>query len=59
MEKILIIDDDEELCELVSEYLAGEGFDVERYLVLSQLIDGRWPSDHFPVIVDITVAECR
>lgn len=26
---ILLIDDDVELCELVSEYLAGEGFDVE------------------------------
>ena len=29
MNKILIIDDDEELCELVSEYLAVEGFNVE------------------------------
>jgi two-component system response regulator CpxR len=29
MDKILIIDDDEELCELVSEYLGVEGFAVE------------------------------
>ncbi|MBL8181833.1 MAG: response regulator transcription factor [Blastocatellia bacterium] len=29
MGKVLIIDDDEELCELVSEYLTVEGFDVE------------------------------
>ena len=29
MNRILIIDDDEELCELVSEYLAGEGFQTE------------------------------
>lgn len=29
MGKVLIIDDDEELCELVSEYLAVEGFEVE------------------------------
>lgn len=29
MDKILIIDDDEELCELVSEYLGVEGFTVE------------------------------
>jgi two-component system response regulator CpxR len=29
MNRILIIDDDEELCELVSEYLTVEGFDVE------------------------------
>jgi two-component system response regulator CpxR len=27
--RILIIDDDEELCELVSEYLTVEGFAVE------------------------------
>jgi two-component system, OmpR family, response regulator CpxR len=29
MSKVLIIDDDEELCELVSEYLAVEGFETE------------------------------
>jgi len=29
MDKILIVDDDEELCELVSEYLTVEGFDVK------------------------------
>src|SRR5829696_55985 len=29
MSKILIIDDDEELCELVSEYLSVEGFTTE------------------------------
>lgn len=29
MEEVLIIDDDEELCELVSEYLTVEGFKVE------------------------------
>jgi two-component system response regulator CpxR len=29
MDKVLIIDDDEELCDLVSEYLSVEGFEVE------------------------------
>jgi DNA-binding response OmpR family regulator len=29
MNKILLIDDDEELCELVSEYLTVEGFELE------------------------------
>ena len=29
LEKILIIDDDAELCEMLSEYLRKEGFDVE------------------------------
>ena len=30
MDRILIIDDDEELCELVSEYLEVEGVILER-----------------------------
>ncbi len=29
MERIILVDDDEELCELVSEYLSVEGFNVE------------------------------
>jgi DNA-binding response OmpR family regulator len=29
MNKILLIDDDEELCDLVKEYLTVEGFEVE------------------------------
>jgi two-component system response regulator CpxR len=29
MNKVLIIDDDEELCDLVSEYLGAEGFETE------------------------------
>ncbi len=29
MARVLIVDDDEELCELVSEYLSVEGFEVE------------------------------
>ena len=28
-ERILVIDDDVELCELVSEYLESEGFQIE------------------------------
>ena len=28
MNKILLIDDDEELCELVGEYLGVEGFEI-------------------------------
>ncbi|MCP9496301.1 MAG: response regulator [Pyrinomonadaceae bacterium MAG19_C2-C3] len=29
MERVLVIDDDVELCELVAEYLEPEGFDVD------------------------------
>lgn len=43
----------------IDHVLLGDGIDVERYMVLSQLIDGRWPSDHFPVVVDLSLAECR
>jgi endonuclease/exonuclease/phosphatase family metal-dependent hydrolase len=43
----------------IDHFLVGEGIVVERYLVLSQLIDGRWPSDHFPVLVDLSIPECR
>lgn len=42
----------------IDHFLLGEGVSVERYQVLSQIIDGRWPSDHFPVIVDLSIAEC-
>lgn len=43
----------------IDHFLLGDGIDVSRYLVLSQLIDGRWPSDHFPVLVDVSLAECQ
>lgn len=29
MERILVIDDDTELCELLQDYLGGEGFHVD------------------------------
>jgi endonuclease/exonuclease/phosphatase family metal-dependent hydrolase len=43
----------------IDHFLLGEGIEVVRYAVISQLIDGRWPSDHFPVLVDVSVPECR
>jgi endonuclease/exonuclease/phosphatase family metal-dependent hydrolase len=43
----------------IDHFLLGKEIDVDRYLVLAQLIDGRWPSDHFPVLVDVTVPDCR
>lgn len=46
MDRILIIDDDEELCELVSEYLTVEGFDVSEVhdgeSGLSKVIEGEF-----------------
>jgi len=43
----------------IDHFLLGKEVTVERYLVLAQPIDGRWPSDHFPVLVDLSFAECR
>jgi endonuclease/exonuclease/phosphatase family metal-dependent hydrolase len=43
----------------IDHFLLGGGIQVDRYLVLSQIIDGRWPSDHFPVVIDVILPECR
>ncbi len=43
----------------IDHVFVGTGIDVERYAVISQVIDGRVPSDHFPVLVDLTLAPCR
>ena len=43
----------------IDHFLLGKQVEVERYLVLSQVINGRWPSDHFPVFVDLKLTECR
>jgi endonuclease/exonuclease/phosphatase family metal-dependent hydrolase len=43
----------------IDHMLLGGGIDVERYAVISQVIDGRVPSDHFPVLADLTLAQCR
>jgi DNA-binding response OmpR family regulator len=53
VDRILIIDDDEELCELVSEYLTVEGFEVESVndgeTGLERAVDG----DYSIVILDV------
>lgn len=53
MERALIIDDDEELCELVTEYLAQQGFQVEAahagVLGVGQALKG----DYAIVILDV------
>lgn len=43
----------------IDHFLLGKGVEVQRYLVLTQVIEGRWPSDHFPVLIDVTVPACR
>lgn len=43
----------------IDHVFLGKQVEVERYLVLAQEIGGRWPSDHFPVFVDIKLADCQ
>ncbi len=50
MDKILIVDDDKELCELVEEYLKPEGFEVETIHHGQQGLD-RALAENFALIV--------
>jgi endonuclease/exonuclease/phosphatase family metal-dependent hydrolase len=43
----------------IDHILLGSRIDVERYAVFSQAIDGRVPSDHFPVLVDLRLMPCQ
>ncbi len=53
MNKILIIDDDEELCELVSEYLTVEGFTIESVNDGQTGLDHALSGDYDMVILDV------
>jgi two-component system response regulator CpxR len=53
MGKILIIDDDEELCELVSEYLSVEGFTVEVIHDGESGLNKALKEDHDLIILDV------
>jgi two-component system response regulator CpxR len=53
MDRILIVDDDVELCELVSEYLTGEGFDVESVHTGEQGLKRALSGEHVLVVLDV------
>jgi two-component system response regulator CpxR len=53
MERILVIDDDVELCELVAEYLAPEGFSVEVVNDPAAGIERAISGDHALVVLDV------
>lgn len=53
MNRILIIDDDEELCDLVSEYLAVEGFEVESVNDGETGLNRALSGDYDMVILDV------
>ncbi len=53
MERILVIDDDRELCELLSEYLIPEGFDVETAHTGEDGLEKVWNGSFRIVVLDI------
>jgi two-component system, OmpR family, response regulator CpxR len=53
MDKILIIDDDEELCELVSEYLTVEGFEISCVNDGAAGLEAALSGEHDMAILDV------
>ena len=53
MDRVLIVDDDVELCELVSEYLSGEGFEVEAVHDGNEGLKRSLTGEHVLVVLDI------
>jgi DNA-binding response OmpR family regulator len=53
MNKILLIDDDEELCDLVKEYLTVEGFEVEAIHDGASGLEKALTNQHDLIILDV------
>lgn len=53
VDNVLVIDDDVELCSLVSEYLQGEGFQVEAVHDGEQGLDRALHGNHVLVVLDV------
>jgi DNA-binding response OmpR family regulator len=53
VDRILVIDDDVELCSLVSEYLGPEGFQIEAVHDGNRGLDRALNGDHLLVVLDV------
>src|SRR2546426_9455309 len=53
MDRILVIDDDVELCSLVAEYLGAEGFTVESVHDGERGLERALSGDHLLVVLDV------
>ncbi len=53
MNRILVIDDDRELCELLSDYLKPEGFEVEAVFEGEQGVTRALSGEHKIVVLDV------
>ena len=57
MERILIVDDDQELCELVTEYLGREGFHIEVVHTGKAGLERASSREHALVVLDVMLPE--
>jgi two-component system response regulator CpxR len=57
MSRVLVIDDDNELCELLCEYLQSEGFIVETTGDSRQGIDRALSGEHSIIVLDVMLPE--
>ena len=53
VDRILVIDDDVELCSLVSEYLEPEGFEVESAPDGTRGLEQALSGEHLLVVLDV------
>jgi len=53
VDRILVIDDDVELCSLVSEYLKGEGFQVDAVYEGNRGLERAFKAEHLLVVLDV------
>ena len=53
MDRVLVIDDDVELCALVAEYLAGEGFQAECVHAGDIGLQRALNAEHILVVLDV------
>ncbi len=57
MSRILVIDDDHDLCELLAEYLRPEGFDVEAVSGGDQGVERALSGEHALLVLDVMLPE--
>ena len=56
---LLVVDDDAELCQLLSEYLVPEGYDVEAVHSGGEGIERALSGDHALVVLDVMLPDVR
>jgi DNA-binding response OmpR family regulator len=56
---LLVVDDDAELCQLLSEYLGPEGYDVEAVHSGTEGVERALSGDHALVVLDVMLPDVR